>query len=181
MMRVQRGSWRAAHELFDSNKMARCGEYCQQYHPCRHRVSTVKWAVRKAQFLSSFYADSPDTSPTRPTRPPPPLCSSALNHTVNLNRTSQPARAKEDMQCVVLQALQRFMGGWAGLIGKQGLISIELSTNPAPGFPESPLCALHTLWRIALGGSPTPHGGVLAAAAAVGLVPCPGTGSRFST
>ena len=83
----------------------------------------------------------------------------------------------------LLQALPEMMEAWAQVVGDQGLISVELSAFGAAPFPQAAICELYGAWRaisVALGARELPPREVLAAAAAAGLVPRPGTGLRFS-
>ena len=73
--------------------------------------------------------------------------------------------------------------GRAQVIGDQGLISVELSAFAAAHSPQAALRKLYGAWRdisAPLGPRELPPGEILAAVAAAGLVPRPGTGHRFS-
>ena len=83
----------------------------------------------------------------------------------------------------LLQALPEMMEAWGQVVGDQGLISVELSAFGAAHFPQAALCELYGAWRAIsapLGARELAPREVLAAAAAAGLVPRPGTGQRFS-
>lgn len=85
-----------------------------------------------------------------------------------------------------MQAVSEWLSSWASLIGDQGLISVELVGDVEACFPEAQLSDVWRVWKLAAGG-PGRHvlqnltpAAIMAAAAAVGLVPRPGTGRRFS-
>lgn len=87
-----------------------------------------------------------------------------------------------------LHALQAAMQGFAALAGEDGIMSLDtLAPAPASSFPAAHASALAAAAAALLppDQQTTPHGPVsalqlLAAAAAVGLVPRPGTGAVFS-
>ena len=85
-------------------------------------------------------------------------------------------------------AMQATMQGFAALAGEDGIVSLDtLAPAPASSFPAAHASALAAAAAVLLPPEqqPAPHGSVsalqlLAAAAAVGLVPRPGTGAVFS-
>lgn len=80
------------------------------------------------------------------------------------------------------------MQGFAELAGEDGIVSLDtLAPSPASSFPAAHASALAAAAAVLLPPEqqPAPHGSVsalqlLATAAAVGLVPRPGTGAVFS-
>lgn len=82
----------------------------------------------------------------------------------------------------IAQALAAHLAAWAGLVGGRfGLVTVDVPALPAGcTFPQAALCPLLDVWRIARGQALVEPAQLLAAAAAAGLLPRPGTGMRFS-
>ena len=80
------------------------------------------------------------------------------------------------------QALATHLAAWAGLVGGRfGLVTVDVPALPAGCvFPQAALCPLLDVWRAARGQALIEPAQLLAAAAAAGLLPRPGTGMRFS-
>ena len=133
--------------------------------------------------------DVPPDAPNVPRRRPPGLpwhsrCLAARRAAPALLPGGAAARERPRAHAALAraQALAAHLAAWAGLVGGRfGLVSVDVPALPAGCvFPQAVLSPLLDAWRTARGQALVQPAELLAAAAAAGLLPRPGTGMRFS-
>lgn len=177
-----------------------CGKSDADFLPCLHRslCGCSPCCMRLRQRLHQWALTMPQCCRWLQSYP----CSMSLHVLMLLGLPSRVTgtaaaciwreQTMQHQQCprstLQLHALQATMQGFAVLAGEDGIVSLDtLAPAPAFSFPAAHSSALAAAAAALLPPEqqPAPHGSVsvlqlLAAAAAVGLVPRPGTGAVFS-